>query len=211
MSRSALSITLTNFSKPNNKINYIHKESNYPLPLIKQVPFSMESRLLSLSSSEKIFNEYAPIYQEALKKSTYDYELKYLKNNSTTTSKQQRQRKIIWFNPPYSMNVSSNVERYFLNVVNKHFPPHYKFSKIFNRNNMKISYSCMPNLKSSINIHSKTISVSVITFCTRKIRNRLQRIIKINLTTVSAKPSDDTQTTENLLKTKNLRRHRTFQ
>ena len=99
-----------------------------------------------------------PIYQEALKKSGYDYKLKFQKSTSTTTSKQQRKRKIIWFNPPYSMNVATNVGRYFLNLVNKHFPPHHKFSKIFNRNNMKISYSCMPNMKSRINIHNKTVT-----------------------------------------------------
>ena len=61
------------FSKPNNEINYIHKESNHPPSIIKQIPFSIESRLSSLSSNEKIFNESTPIYQEALKKSRYDY------------------------------------------------------------------------------------------------------------------------------------------
>ena len=79
---------------------------------------------------------------------------KYLNSNLKTTT----ERKIIWFNPPYSMNAATNVGRYFLNLVNKHFPPHHKFSKIFNRNNMKISYSCMPNMKSRINIHNKTVT-----------------------------------------------------
>ena len=56
------------------------------------------------------------------------------------------------------MNVSTNVGRYFLNLVNKHFPPHNKFSKIFNRNNMKVSCSCMLNMKSRINIHNKMVT-----------------------------------------------------
>ena len=55
------------------------------------------------------------------------------------------------------MNVAANVGRYFLDLVSKLFPPHHKFSKIFNRNNMKISYSCMPNMKSRINTHNKTV------------------------------------------------------
>ena len=50
------------FSKPNNEISYIQKESNHPPSIIKQVPFSIESRLSGLSSSEKIFNESTPIY-----------------------------------------------------------------------------------------------------------------------------------------------------
>ena len=57
-----LNNTYKPFSKPNNEINYICKESNKPPSVIKQVPFSFESRLSSLSSSEKIFNESKPIY-----------------------------------------------------------------------------------------------------------------------------------------------------
>ena len=113
-----------------------------PPPIIKQVLFSIDSRLSSLSSSEKIFDESKPIYREAIKRFGYDYKLKFQKNTSTN-SKQQRKRNIIWFNSPYSMNVSTNQGRYFLNLVYKHLPPHHKFSKIFNKNNIKISYGCM--------------------------------------------------------------------
>ena len=56
------------------------------------------------------------------------------------------------------MNGATNVGRFFLNLINKHSPPQHKFSKIFNRNNMKISYSCMPNIKSRINIHNKKVT-----------------------------------------------------
>ena len=56
------------------------------------------------------------------------------------------------------MNVATNVGRYFLNLLNKHFSPHHKFPKIFNRNNTKISYSCVRNMKSRINIYNKTVT-----------------------------------------------------
>ena len=56
------------------------------------------------------------------------------------------------------MIVTTNVGPNFLNLVNKDFPPHHNFFKIFNRNNMKISYSCVPNMKSRINIHNKTVT-----------------------------------------------------
>ena len=65
---------------------------------------------------------------------------------------------MIWFNPPCSMNVSANLGRYFLDLVDKHFPPHHKLSKIYSRNNTKISYSFMPNMKLIINIHNKTVT-----------------------------------------------------
>ena len=70
----------------------------------------------------------------------------------------RKKKKQIWFNPPYSMNLSTNVGRYFLNLVNKHFLPHHKFSKIFNRNNTKVSYNCMTNMNSRINIHNKAVT-----------------------------------------------------
>ena len=56
------------------------------------------------------------------------------------------------------MNVATNVECSFLNLINKYFPLHHKFSKIFNRNNLKISYSCMPNMKSRINMLNKKVT-----------------------------------------------------
>ena len=60
-----LNNTYKPFSKPKNEINYIHKESNHPPSIIKQIPFSIKSHLSSLSSNEKIFYESMPIYQEA--------------------------------------------------------------------------------------------------------------------------------------------------
>ena len=68
-----------------------------------------------------------------------------------------RKRKVTWFNPPFSKSVSTNVGKYFLNLVDKHFPANHKFRKLFNRNNLKISYSCMRNIKSVVNVHNKSV------------------------------------------------------
>ena len=58
----------------------------------------------------------------------------------------KRNRNIIWFNPPFSKNVATKIGRYFLNLLDKYFPRDHKFHKILNRNNIKVSYSCMPNI-----------------------------------------------------------------
>jgi len=81
------------------------------------------------------------------------------KSNTTknTDENKQRKRKIIWFNPPFSKNVSTKVGNHFLKLINKHFPRHHKFHKLFNKNNVKVSYSCMPNMKNIINMHNKKI------------------------------------------------------
>ena len=54
------------YIKPNNKIKYIHKNSNHPPSVIQQIPLSIESRLSTLSFNEKIFQEAVPPYQKAL-------------------------------------------------------------------------------------------------------------------------------------------------
>ena len=64
---------------------------------------------------------------------------------------------IIWFNPPYSMKVGTNIGQTFLKLVKKHFPRNNSFQKIFNKNFIKISYSCMRDISSVIASHNKSI------------------------------------------------------
>ena len=51
------------YTKPNNEIKYIHKNSNHKPSVIRQIPLSIESRLFTLSFNEKIFQEAVPRYQ----------------------------------------------------------------------------------------------------------------------------------------------------
>ena len=53
--------------------------------------------------------------------------------------------------------VKTNIARNFLQLLDKHFPPGHKLHKIFNRNNVKVSYGCTPNAASIINSHNKKI------------------------------------------------------
>ena len=145
------------FNKTNNEINYIHKQSNHPPSVIKQLPLSVERRLSKLSSNEKIFNDSILIYQEALIKAGYNHKLTYQKYDQKKDNPQQRERQIIWFNPPYSKNVTTKVGKFFLSLIDKHFPPHHKLHKLFNRNNVKISYSFLANIKSIINAHNRKV------------------------------------------------------
>ena len=65
-----------------------------------------------------------------------------------------RRRKIIWFNPSYNQNVSTNIAKIFLKLVDKHFPRTHRLHKIFNRNTIKVSYSCMSNVQQLIKKHN---------------------------------------------------------
>ena len=105
------------YHKPNDEIMYIHSESNHLPAIIKQLPLSIESRLCSIPSSEQIFEESSKVYQKALEQSGYKHKLTYKETTNSKTSNNNRKRNIIWFNPPYSKSVTTNVGKYFLNLL----------------------------------------------------------------------------------------------
>ena len=109
-----------------------------------------------LSSSKNIFQESAIFYEKCL--NTVDKnKLQYQQPKENNQNKKKRKRNIIWFNPPYSKSVKTNIGRIFIKLISKHFPPNHKFVKIFNKNTIKLSYSCMPNIRSKMNDHNKKI------------------------------------------------------
>ena len=81
----------------------------------------------------------------------------FLRHNLRTLEEAtNRHRDIIWYNPPFSRNVATNVGRSFPKILNEESPKGHALHKIFNRNTVKISYSCMPNLKQKIDGHNKS-------------------------------------------------------
>ena len=92
---------------------------------------------------EQVFDLARPPYQEALQKSGYDFNLKFEPQTRTDKKKPSRQRKITWFNPPFSKNIQTNIGEKFLKLVDRNFTPNHPLRKIINRNTVKISYRCM--------------------------------------------------------------------
>ena len=123
--------TFKPFRKADEETSYIHSESDHPPNIIKQLPLSVEKRLSNLSSSKEMFDQSKGYYQDALRKSGHTYILEY--KPITNTAPKKRKRNIIWFNPPFSKIVSTNIGKCFLQLINKHFPPNHKFRKLFNR------------------------------------------------------------------------------
>ena len=84
---------------------------------------------------------------DALAKSGYKYKLEFnpeVANN--VRNRNSRRRTITWFNPPYSQNVKTKVGEKFLKLVDSCFPPGHPLRKICNRNTLKLSYRCTPNI-----------------------------------------------------------------
>ena len=142
--------TFKSFVKPNNIPKYVHRNSNHPPSVLRNIHVSINRRLSSISSNEKMFQAEAPLFQEAIKKSGYDFTLKFdpSVHNKPPSKKKKRSRNdnTLWFNPPYNHSVTTNVGKEFLSLVDKCFQPGNPLRKIFNRNNVKIAYSTTPNM-----------------------------------------------------------------
>ena len=96
-------------------------------------------QILSPKDCQKILLTKKFLIQQTLKKSGYNFDLKYTKNKPEKP-KMQKQN-IIWFNPPFIKSISANTAKTFLHLVTKHFPKTNKFHKIFNCNAVKFSMS----------------------------------------------------------------------
>ena len=84
---------------------------------------------------------------------TYKAKLVYKTTNETSdvcNRKRNRAKKILWFTPSYNMAVANKLGKQFFEFL-KNFPLSSNLYKIFNRNTIKLSYSCMPNVPNLIN------------------------------------------------------------
>ena len=145
------------YRKENSTPLYINVGSNHPNTIIKQIPTMVERRLSELSSNKKIFDEEKVEYQKALKEAGYTHELEY-KNYEKKKKKNKRVRDPIYFNPPFSLNVKTNVGAIFLKTVEKHFPKGSKLHKYFNKSKIKVLYCTMLNIKNHISKHNAKVS-----------------------------------------------------
>ena len=146
------------YRKPDNNPLYINVNSNHPPSIIKQLPKSISTRISSLSCNSKEFNKASTIYNDALKSSGYKEGISYtISRGQNVDKRKNRPRNIIWFNPPYSADIETNVAKIFLKLIDKHFPKSHILHKVFNRNNVKVSYSCTSNMRNLIKQHNVKI------------------------------------------------------
>ena len=148
--------TYSPYRKENANVKYINNGSNHPKLIRKSISSMINKRLSRLSSNDKIFNSIKKDYDEALTTSGHDRLKGYnIPNSDYNSKKTRRPRKIIYFNPPFCNSVKTKIGKRFLDLVRLHFPKSNKLHKIFNKNTIKISYSCLPNMRNIINAHNK--------------------------------------------------------
>ena len=58
--------------------------------------------------------------------------------------------RVTWFNPPWNSAVKTNVGKQFLRLIDISFPEGNPLRKLLNRNTVKVSYKCKPNISSVV-------------------------------------------------------------
>ena len=116
----------------------------------------INKRVSDLSSSEEVFEREKHIYEQALRNSGYNADLQYIEENNNAQRK-KRQRNILWFVPPWNDQVSTPIGQLFLKLLDKHFPVGHPLHYHFNRQEVKVSYSCMSNVYGQISANNKKV------------------------------------------------------
>ena len=145
------------YKKLNSTTKYVNKGSNHPPSITKNIPSSIQKRLNTISSCESEFIDAKDEYQRALTDAGYTHELKYDTENTKPAATKKRKRRILWFNPPYSKSVSTNIGKEFFNLLRIHFPKQHPWHRLFNKNTVKLSYSCTINMDGIIKAHNAKI------------------------------------------------------
>ena len=169
--------THSEWRKPGDSPQYINTRSNHPPNIIKQIPTMVAKRLSRLSSNEEIFDNQKGKYEKALEDSGYSstrfkknfgnvegYDgknLKYIPKQEQKVKKKRQPRQVTWFNPPFNLNVRTDIGKKFLNLVKKHFKKGgkidqtgFNLSKILNIHTVKLSYSTTNNIARQIVKHN---------------------------------------------------------
>ena len=93
------------YKKPNDQFLYATTSSDHPAQVFKQLPNSINQKLMENSSNKAVFDAIKNEYEEALHKSVYKSNLEFQKELSSEKKNRRRRRNIIWFNPPFSQTV----------------------------------------------------------------------------------------------------------
>ena len=147
------------YMKPNNTQTQVHQhEFESPANHSQEHPSRNKYAPIRIIIKRRNFQQLSPyLPKSAIDNSRFSYKLHYERPSQPKVNKRTRKRNIIWLNPRYDQSVKTNIGSEFLKILDKCFPATNKLNKIFNHNTVKLSYSCMPNVKTTIEGNNKKI------------------------------------------------------
>ena len=133
---------------------YINSRSNHPPTVIKNIMMGVNRMLSTISSNKQVFDNSVKDYQDTLKISGHNQKLKFEPPTDFSTKKKNRKRGATYFNLPYSLSLKTDIGKEFLQLLDRAFPRNNPLHKLFNRQTVKISYKCMPNMAQAVSRHN---------------------------------------------------------
>ena len=85
--------TFKKYRKPNNDLISVHKDSNYPPQVLKELPKTIGKRISTISSSREIFESSKIEYENALKISGYKDRLVYENSSVNENDKNEKKKR----------------------------------------------------------------------------------------------------------------------
>ena len=80
------------YMKPNNKLLYVHRQSNHPPALLKSILQNINKRLTNISHNKEVFDDTIEPYQKAVKESAYDHKLTFNPEKKQTKEKEPKKK-----------------------------------------------------------------------------------------------------------------------
>ena len=124
--------------------------SNNPPNIIKNLSESLSRHINNLSCDKTVFNNSKELFNNTLCNSGFDHRIKFQRPTENEDRSRNKNRG------------ATNIGKNFCLLLDKHFPKANMLSKVFNRNNLKVSYSSMPNFASKVSSHNTKRSNEII-------------------------------------------------
>ena len=90
----------------------------------------INKRISDLSCNKEEFNKVRSVCETALKDSGHFSSISFNSSN-TQNAWRNRNRKVLWLNPPYSQNVKTNIGKLLTKILRKPLPKNNKYHKVF--------------------------------------------------------------------------------
>ena len=85
------------YRKPNSEPVYIHKQSNHPTNILKELPKSINKRISDISCDENVFNNAKLTYEKALNNSGFTETFSYIKSSDQNINNREAKKKRNFF------------------------------------------------------------------------------------------------------------------
>ena len=93
--------------------------------MIRDIPKAISKRLSDISCNKSMLDKTVDVYEKALKNSGFNEKISYIEKHEPSeqhrNNKKKRKRNVIWFNPPYSVNMTTNIGKIFFKNYQEKF------------------------------------------------------------------------------------------